>query len=244
MPRLFLPFISTDLSSGAVITVTGDEARYLNNVLRMRRGDTLTVFGPEGTSADTRISGVRKGEVKLEVLVVLPARRNTENGIILVQGLLKKSSKMDLVIEKATELGVSAIVPVITQRSQLKKTGKLERWRKIALEAARQSGRTSTPDIHEPLEFMKFIAGAEGKMDGFIFYEEESRDISSDDALAPEGLHVMIGPEGGFLPEEVDAAKEAGLEARGLGTNILRSETAAIAALAIVGFLSGEISQQ
>ncbi len=243
MPRLFLPFISAELSPGAAITVTGDEARYLNNVLRMHRGDTLEVFGPEGVSAITRISGVRKGEVRLEVLEVLPARPDTGNGIILLQGLLKKSAKMDMVIEKATELGVSAIVPVITQRSQLKRTGKLERWKKIALEAARQSGRTSTPVIHEPLEFMKFIEGAGGGMEGFIFYEEEGRGLSTDDALPAEGLHVVIGPEGGFAPEEVDAAKRAGLEARGLGTNILRAETAAIAALAILGFLSGKFSQ-
>ncbi len=237
MPRLFLPFVSPDLSPGAAITVTGDEARYLNNVLRMRRGDTLTVFGPEGASASTRVSGVRKGEVKLEVLDVLPLRERTQNGIILVQGLLKKGSKMDLVIEKATELGVSAIVPVITQRSQLKRTGRLERWKKIALEAARQSGRTTTPGIHEPQEFMRFIEGAKGKMGGFIFYEDEGRALSADDAPASPCAHVVIGPEGGFTPEEVEEAMEAGLKARGLGPTILRAETAAISAISLVRFL-------
>ncbi len=233
---MFLTFISTDLSPGAQISVTGDEARYLNNVLRMRRGDTLTVFGPEGFSASTRISGVSKGEVKLEVLDVLPSRGDTENGIILVQGLLKKGAKMELVIEKATELGVSAIVPVITKRSQLKRVGKLERWNKIALEAARQSGRTSTPQIHEPIEFMRFIDGA-GNIDGFIFYEDETRQLSTNDAMALEDTHVVIGPEGGFAPEEVDAALGVGLKTRGLGPNILRAETAAISAVTLVRFL-------
>ncbi|KKL93782.1 hypothetical protein LCGC14_1871220, partial [marine sediment metagenome] len=74
MPRLFLPFTSKTLTPGTIITVEGDEARYLNNVLRMRRGDTLTVFGTEGVSLSTRVSGVRRGEVKLEVLDVLPLR--------------------------------------------------------------------------------------------------------------------------------------------------------------------------
>ena len=245
MPRLFLPFTSKTLTPGTIITVEGDEARYLNNVLRLRRGDTLAVFGPEGVSLSTRVSGVRRGEVKLEVLDVHPLREQTQNGIILVQGLLKKGSKMDLVIEKATELGVSAIVPVITQRSQLKGTGKLERWQKIARQAARQAGRTTTPEISEPQEFMGFIEGAHGKIDGFIFYEEEGRELSADDAPAPEGAHVVIGPEGGFTPGEVVAAKGAGLKARGLlGPNILRAETASIAAVALVRFLSGMISQE
>ena len=236
MPRLYLSSISANLTPSESITVTGDEARYLNNVLRMHRGDSLTIFGPEGISASTRIAGVSKGEVKLEVLEVLPSRGETENGIVLVQGLLKKGAKMELVIEKATELGVSAIVPVITSRSQLKRVGKLERWNKIALAATRQSGRTTTPEIHEPVEFKRFIEGA-GKIKGFIFYEDETRALSRDDTLTLEGFHVVIGPEGGFAQEEVEVALNAGLTARGLGSNILRAETAAISAITLVRFL-------
>jgi 16S rRNA (uracil1498-N3)-methyltransferase len=237
MPRLFLSAISAGITPGSSITVTGDEARYLNNVLRMHRGDALIVFGPDGVSASTRLTGVSKGEVKLEVLEILPSRTETESGIVLVQGLLKKGSKMELVIEKATELGVSAIVPVITRRSQLKRVGKLERWNRIALEAARQSGRTTTPHIHEPVEFKKFIEGVDDKLKGFIFYEEESDDLKITDRPLPENPYILIGPEGGFTSSEVEQAKAVGFISRSLGQNILRAETAAISALTLVSFL-------
>lgn len=119
---------------------------------------------------------IREKEVTAEVIANFPCENESHINITLVQGLLK-GEKMDLVIQKATELGVTDIVPVITRRSQLRETRKISRWRKIAEEASRQSGRSVVPVIHEAVEFSDFLS-ASGSLHGLIFYEEEGMRLS------------------------------------------------------------------
>ncbi len=244
MPRLFLTSLSKDLIPGAVFNVKGADARYLSSVLRMKRGQELTVFGPDGFSVATEIASVNKGDIRLEVRELLPERTEPDTGMVLVQGILK-GSKMEMVIQKAVELGVREVIPVVTERSQVRTTRKLDRWSRIAGEAARQCGRTITPKVRKPEEFIHFLnqhAKSRG-LQGYIFHEAASRTLAPGDRLGSEDIYVAIGPEGGFTSDEVAYAEGIGLSPRGLGHNILRAETAAIAALAIVGFLSGRISQ-
>jgi 16S rRNA (uracil1498-N3)-methyltransferase len=234
MPRIYLP--ASDIKDNR-ITITGEKAHYITSVLRCKKGNELTIFDGKGDCFRTTILKIDRREVITEVIERFPCNTESSINIVLVQGLLK-GQKMDTVIQKTTELGVKEIMPVITERSQLRGTRKIARWRKIAEEASRQSERSVIPVVHEPVDFKKFFGGIKGG--GFIFYEEGGMKIS--DAVSsliphPSSLFVFIGPEGGFTKEEVTLAEEKGLLVTSLGRRILRAETAAISAVTLVQFL-------
>ncbi len=223
------------------ISITADKARYLVSVLRCKEGDALVIFDGEGNCFRTKISKAGKKEVIADVIEKFPCNPESPVNITLVQSLLK-GEKMDLVIQKTTELGVREIVTVVTERSQLRETRKVIRWQKIAEEASRQSGRTVIPVVHEPISFQDIFTGNDLK--GLIFYEEGGVRLS--DAVSsftphPLSLFIIIGPEGGFTKEEVELAKEKGLIAISLGKRILRAETAAIAAVTLAQYALGNM---
>jgi 16S rRNA (uracil1498-N3)-methyltransferase len=244
------------------MSITGEKARYLTSVLRCREGDELIVFDGKGSCYRTTILKADKKEVIAEVIEKFPCDTESHINITLVQGLLK-GEKMDMVIQKTTELGVKEIIPVVTERSQLRETKRVTRWRKIAEEASRQSGRSVIPVIYEPVEFNKFLAihgqleqnsetetRRHGEMNGFIFWEEEGvllkeavLKLSSSPIylLTKSPIYLFIGPEGGFTKEEVTLAKEKGFMVTYLGRRILRAETAAISAVTLVQFLLGDM---
>ena len=257
--RIILP---KEQIKGQRITISGEKARYLISVLRCNAGDELQVFDGEGSFYKSRISGTDNKEVKIDLLEKIPFNTESPLNLILMQGILK-GEKMDLVIQKATELGVKEIIPAITGRSQVRETRKAARWRKIAEEASRQSGRTGIPKVHEPVDFSSWlIANSSLKLKGFIFWEEggirmqdaikqlqgaERRAPGIDKenpgpmpyALGP--MLVAVGPEGGFTKEEVKLAEAEGLITTSLGKRILRAETAAISAVTLVQFLMGDM---
>jgi 16S rRNA (uracil1498-N3)-methyltransferase len=254
MPRIYLPI--SEIKNNR-ISIIGEKARYLNFVLRCRKGDELIIFDGKGNCYRTNISKSDRKEVVAELIEKFPCNTESHINITLVQGLLK-GEKMDMVIQKATELGVKEIIPVITERSQLRQTRKVSRWKKIAEEASRQSGRSIIPIVHDPMEFKEFFSkqtcinyapqspltkgGIKGG--GIIFYEEEGMKIS--EAVASFVPHsssffVVIGPEGGFTKEEIRFAGKEGLLVTSFGERILRAETAAISALTLVQFLLGDM---
>jgi len=169
---------------------------------------------------------------------------------------------MDWVVQKTTELGVREIVPVITERSQVRETRKAVRWRKIAEEAARQSGRSVVPEVHDPLELKEFLGRNEfsrhgdaetrgrGEMKGFIFWEDgggsfneaiKKTSVSPGLPFTGSPVHLFIGPEGGYTKGEIAFAEEKGIQVVSLGRRILRAETAALSAVALVQFLLGDM---
>lgn len=262
MPRIFLPI--TDESK--IINITGEKAHYLTKVLRCKAGDHIEVLDGKGRSFHCVIQGLSRREVRVEVISMQPCDTESPLNLILFQGLLK-GEKMDIVIQKTTELGIKEIYPVITERSQVRETGKIARWRKIAEDASRQSGRTVIPLIHEPVEshealfiineeYKKFLltrsdsSGMDYDLKGFIFWEGGG--ISLKDALSKISLprhfytslpiYIFVGPEGGFTAEEVRRAEEGGLITIALGKRILRAETAAIVSTALIQFLAGDLS--
>ena len=162
--------------------------------------------------------------------------------LTLVQGILK-GEKMDIVIQKATELGVKEIIPAITERSQIRQTRKVDRWRKIAEEASKQSGRTMIPVVHEPIEFNSlFTVHHSLPIKGFIFWEEGGVPLrEAIHQFTDSPIYLLVGPEGGFSKEEVSLAVSKGLITVSLGKRILRAETAAISAVALIQFLLGDI---
>jgi 16S rRNA (uracil1498-N3)-methyltransferase len=173
---------------------------------------------------------------------------NTESGldIILAQGLLK-GEKMDFVIQKATELGVTAIIPAVTERSQIRETRKHPRWKKIAEEASRQSGRTRVPEIFETCSFEDiFNCSALTSGKGIIFWEQAGEELSGilNRLSVADKICLLIGPEGGFSEKEALSASAKGFLTATLGSRILRAETAAIAAVSVIQFALGDMGSQ
>lgn len=265
MPRLYYPVAEIEDNK---ISITGDKARYLTSVLRCKNGDELIVFDGKGSCLKTRIVKTDRKEVGVEVLEEFPCEADSPVNIVLVQGLLK-GEKMDLIIQKTTELGVNEIIPCMTERCQVRGTRKVNRWRKIAAEASRQSGRSFIPVIHEPLDFKNIftVNSSLEKLYGLIFYEEggmglsqavqqkriqdsgfRMNDTGSNKIPQKHELHhvssqmyIVIGPEGGFTREEIAFAKEKGLFVVSFGKRILRAETAAISAVTLMQFLLGDL---
>lgn len=242
MPRIYVP-ISHIIDNR--ISITDEKAHYLISVLRCRKGDDLIVFDGKGNCLKTRILKADRREVITEVIEKFPCDTESHINITLVQGLLK-GEKMDLVIQKTTELGVKEIIPVVTERSQMRETRKVTRWRKIAEEASRQSGRSIIPVIHDPIKFFDILnlLRPSNKVNGLLFYEEGGMKLSEAvSSFVPRlsSLFIFVGPEGGFTKEEVFLAKEKGLFVTSLGERILRAETAAISAVALVQFLLGDM---
>src|SRR5262249_24407597 len=166
--------------------------------------------------------------------------------LALLIGLLK-GEKMDWVVQKATELGVARVVPVATTHGVVKldaerAASRRERWTRIAEEAAKQCGRADLPEIAEVSAFAEAVAAARGWK--LLLHEAERGQPlrAALPASAPEVVTVAVGPEGGFAPDEVAAARAAGFAVSGLGPRVLRAETAAIAALAVLGFVVGDLA--
>jgi 16S rRNA (uracil1498-N3)-methyltransferase len=244
MPRIYLP--ASDMA-GANITITDEKSHYLISVLRCHKGDELIIFDGKGDCFKTRIVKVDKREVITEVIEKFTCDMESPLNIILVQGLIK-GEKMDMIVQKTTELGVKKIIPVITKRSQLRETKKVTRWRKIAEEAARQCGRSIVTDVQESIRFDDLFQNVPEKKSGLIFYEEAKGTLSETVGILKTKrgewggeIYIVIGPEGGFTKEEITLAHNNGLLITCIGKRILRAETAAISAVALIQFLLGDI---
>lgn len=234
-------FITPDQVREPYITVTGDDLRHIRTVLRKQPGDLLTLLDGQGREYTVRITAIEKAEIETEI-VDRRERHPSSPAIVLGQGL-PKSDKMDLIVQKATELGASSIVPLITERTIVKvkdeeKRG--ERWRKIAREAAMQSDRPDIPKVETIRSFSEFIhTAAPGPRTLFLFPWEEGTEPLKNvlrGHLDAKHIVVLIGPEGGFSRAEAGAAKEKGFHLVSLGPTILRTETAAIAVLSMITY--------
>lgn len=239
MPRFFCTQVG---ESTAVIT--GEDARHISKVLRMRKGDTLTLCNTQGRDFLCRIETLSPEEVTLSVLESRPSDTEPDVFVRLYQGL-PKGDKLELIIQKAVELGVSEIVPVaarrcvarLDDRSQEKK---LARYQRIAYEAAKQCGRGIIPAVKPPVTFVQAVKQAESDL-SILFYENSSSPLREALSQPAKTISILVGPEGGFDPEEVQLALEKGWESLSLGKRILRCETAPLAALAIVMYQTGNL---
>jgi 16S rRNA (uracil1498-N3)-methyltransferase len=244
MPRVFLPVEENPCR----IRIAGEKAHYLATVLRCKEGEELEILDGKGHSFRAKIISVAKKEITAEVLGAVTLGTESPVNLILIQGLLR-GEKMDLVIQKATELGVSEIVPAVTDRSQVRNTGKADRWRKIAEDASRQSGRTAIPVIRQVIPFRDIISGdspyapSSRQRRGLLFWERKGASLKkvSEGLEGCTSLIIAVGPEGGFTGDEVQRAEERGFLIATLGSRILRAETAAIVATALSQFLFGDM---
>lgn len=248
MTRIFLP---PENLTAKQIRITGDQARHLGTVLRVQPNDILTIFDGLGHRYTCKIVTAQKKEILVELIRKEPCSAESPLAITLAQGI-PKGEKMDLIVQKSTELGVTKIIPLYTEHSQVRHTEKIERWRKIALSAAQQSGREKIPEISEPLDFKKFLLSlqtgsivSKGQSHTGILFFEGHRERGLGDILKEfrnkKELSLLIGPEGGFSRDEVYSAVHHGFIQASLGPRIIRSETAPITAISIIQYELGDM---
>ena len=241
MPRFF---VDRQPENGLLV-LRGEDAHHAGRVLRLRQGEALTLCDGEGIDYDCTVEQIEKDAVLCRVRDRHPAATEPGQRLTLFMAL-PKGDKMEFIVQKAVELGVSEIVPYLSKNcvSRPDKTDKkVERWRKIAVEAAKQCGRGVLPAVHAVVPAAEAVRLAAQAETALFLYENEKQ-TGLRDALAGgvgKTVSLMVGPEGGFAPEEAAAAKEAGLVSVSLGTRILRCETAPVAALAAVLYAGGNM---
>ena len=238
-------YVSADQLAEKEVFISGGDVNHIKNVLRLEVGDWIVACDGNGTDYVSRIQSICSDEVVASIEKVQPTGTELPVRITLFQGMPKKD-KLELIIQKAVELGACEIVPVMTKRtvvklSEEKKINKrLERWQSIAYAAAKQCDRGIIPMVHKPVSYEEALAMADQLDYNVIPYElqtgmEEARKIV-DQACKQRSLGIFIGPEGGFEEEEVSKALEAGAHAITLGRRILRTETAGLAILSVLMF--------
>ncbi len=230
MHRFYLPNLQQPL-------LRAEEAHHALHVLRLKVGDALNVFDGRGHEAQVSLTEITKDSVRLTIL----QRSNTPSlpcRITLAQAIPKKN--MDLIVQKATELGVASIVPLISERSVVKldeDSKRIERWRGIALDACKQCGNNWLPEIQPPQKARDFLTSP-GKFDLKLIgsLQPDSKPLKAILGVAakPSSILILIGPEGDFTPAELALAKSAGCLPLSLGPLVLRADTAAIYTLSIL----------
>ena len=236
MTRLFL---DNDLEGLKSFDLNEEDSRYISQVLRMKQGETLICVDKSGMENVCTVSSFSKKSV---TVTVGERRANDSEAPIRVTLFqsVSKGERMDLTIQKATELGVHSIVPVLSERCVVRldkdSKSKIERWQKIALEASRQSGRGKVPHIEMPVTFDEAVARIKD-YDLTIFPWEEETNKGLKQALHEfngNDIAVFIGPEGGYEVREAEEAEKSGALRVTLGKRILRTETAGAAVLAMI----------
>ncbi len=236
-------FVDKESFKNDNIKITGEEAAHMTRVLRMGSGDAVTLFDGCGNVAEAVIEEAKKDGVTVRVLSRKKSETEPRLKITLFQGI-PKNPKMEFIIQKATEIGVCRIVPVMTKRSvaKIEKDAKIERLRKIAFEAAKQCGRSFVPEVSEPMGFEEAIEEAK-LLDAAVIPYECAREGSLEETVNGEisSLGIFIGPEGGFEESEAEKAANAGARQVTLGKRILRTETAGLVTAAVCLYLSGDM---
>jgi 16S rRNA (uracil1498-N3)-methyltransferase len=244
--RLTRVYVEQPLAPDARVRLEGATANHIRRVLRLATGAALTVFDGRGGEYQARIEGAAEDAVSVAVGSHQPIERESPLAITLAQGV-SRGERMDLVVQKATELGVRHIVPVLTERTVVRLGAeqadpKVRHWRAIAVAACEQCGRNAVPEIAAPLalhEFLRSVAALEPQAARLVLAPGGGLRIR--DLEAAHAAVLLIGPEGGLSELEQRAASEAGFRALRLGPRVLRTETAAIAALAALQQRLGDL---
>lgn len=246
MPKFFTA--RENISENEII-IDSEDAKHIKKVLRLSEGAVITVCDGRGIDYEAEICGIEQNRIKCRILSSHVCDTEPEVKVTLYQGL-PKASKMDYIIQKTTELGISRIVPAKLSRCVVKlenaaaETKKTERWQKIAYEAAKQSGRGVVPEVSAPMSIEEIIKEITCDELCFVPYECEQETRLKDvlkDAGAVKSVSFIIGPEGGFDVTEIEKLKAAGIKTITLGRRILRTETAGEAVLAMLMYGLGEV---
>jgi 16S rRNA (uracil1498-N3)-methyltransferase len=236
VPRLF---VDADLRPQAKLALPGDAAHHAARVLRLREGDPVVLFDGRGGEYEARILMPGRGQVVAEIGEWREVERETPLAVTLLQAV-SSGEKMDFTIQKAVELGVAAIQPLLTAKSVVRLSAereakKLAHWKRIAIAACEQCGRNRIPDIGEPVPLERYQAP--GSCSKILLSPLGTQTLAG---LAKGPVALAVGPEAGFSAEEEMLLQRAGFVPVRLGQRILRTETAALAALAALNAIAGD----
>lgn len=239
-------FVDAPVTAGETLSLTGEPAHYLGRVLRARAGDELVIFDGSGHEFPARVIAVARQRVDLAIEAGREVDRESRLELWLAQGL-SRGERMDVVVQKATELGVRRILPMACEFSVLRLDGeraakRAMHWRRIAASACEQCGRNRLPEVMSPAGFDATLEATAGEhVQRLILAPGASESLR--ELPRPAGpVLLMIGPEGGFSAAEQQRALDAGAIAVGLGPRVLRTETAAIAVAALLQGLWGDLA--
>jgi 16S rRNA (uracil1498-N3)-methyltransferase len=238
--RFYAPALSRDL----VFELPDEEAQHLSRVLRLKAGDEIAVFDGQGHEALARIASVRSRRVSVEVVEARAAVPEPRVAVTLAQALLK-SDKMDRVIRDAVMLGVVAVRPFVSRRTDVpmkavEKGGRQHRWDRTVIASAKQCGRAVVPVVHETKEFADLLQSTAGQA-RFMFVEPGATnsvaDLTSLEGPSPSEAIVMVGPEGGWDPQEITEAAAAGVTLLSFGARVLRADAAGAIVIPVLRYI-------
>lgn len=241
--RLTRVHVDQPLSAGTELALPEGAAAHLVRVLRLGVGDACVLFNGDGRDYAARIVAAGKRELRVAVDSFIPVERESPLSLVLLQGVAR-GEKMDLVLQKAAELGVAAIVPLITERTEVKLDAergekRIAHWRGVIAAACEQSGRATLPSLSTPVALREWTAQA---APGWFLNpngEDSLHDLPRDLAA----ITLAIGPEGGLSERDRSTLASAGFRALRLGPRILRTETAGLAAIAAIQAMRGDLSR-
>ena len=240
MPKFSI--LSKKISNNTV-KISGDEFKHIAKVLRYKEGKQIELFDENYITYQAVIKHISSKELIAEIYESLEIENESKLNIHLFQAI-PKGNKMDLIVQKSTELGVKFITPIYTERTVVQKTGKLNRWVKISIESCKQSGRNKPVIINEPNSFIDILNVINSEKDfTMLFYEKKNNRLKTfldNNKQQYSNVNLIIGPEGGFTQEEIKLAEDKNINILGLGPRILRTETAAIAAVSVIQFYLGD----
>lgn len=237
-------FVEDTQVSASAVTIEGSDVNHIKNVLRMKCGEKVRISTQSGKNYYCELTEITENIVQADILEEIAEGTELPNKIYLFQGL-PKADKMELVIQKAVELGAYEIIPVamkncVVKLDDKKAENKVRRWQEIAKSAAKQSKRSLIPKVRMPLTYKQAVEMAKKLQAVFMPYENERGMAATKEAVERltlgQSIGVFIGPEGGFSPEEIALAKDENMQLISLGKRILRTETAGLATLAILAY--------
>lgn len=250
MHRFFVDICQIDSMQNQIVIKNGD-VRHISKVLRLRKKDMIEICDGVNMEYICEIQSIDKNSVLLSIIDKRQSIREPPVKVVLYQGI-PKGNKMDLIVQKTVELGITEIIPVEMKRTIVQfrnnkdKQNKINRWQKIALEAAKQSRRGIVPPVHLPISFDEALKHSKKNQLNIMPYENEDKKsfkniIESFDKSNINGIGIWIGPEGGLDEEEVTTATKDGIYIITLGPRILRTETAGFTMLGLVMYELGDL---
>jgi len=238
-------YIEGEYSTGSELEIEAEKARYLGRVLRLRVGDSLVVFNGTGTAYSADIAAFSRAGAALSVRDAVTLASESPLKIHLVQGI-SRGERMDFVVQKATELGVKRITPLLTERGVVKLTDaraekRRQHWQKVAASACEQCGRVRLPLVDAPRRLETWLSAKPQHVESDVILRPGATQSLSAIDMPATKVCILIGPEGGFSDVEYQLADVAGFVAVSMGPRVLRTETAAAAALAILQARWGDL---
>lgn len=238
-PRIFVPL---PLQAGQPVELTDSAANHVGKVLRMKPGEPLILFNGEGRAWQGQVASVSKKVVGVTLESEIEGATESPLSIHLGQSL-SRGERMDYAIQKATEMGVTEITPLFSERCEVKLNAerqekRLKHWQQVAISACEQCGRNVVPVINPPQSVSDWMGAQESDL-RFVLHHRTEKKLEGFDK--PGSVSLLIGPEGGLTAEEIASAESAGFNALALGPRVLRTETAPITAITLMQYLWGDI---